>query len=85
MKISNSHCKTALERARDLARHFAERAKAEKDKSKEQVFYDRAEIKDLKVKIVEVMLDNDMDRARDLLKEEIEKAFQEKRGFSLSD
>lgn len=53
---------TDLKESRDSALFFAE-----KYKSEEKIFYDRARIKDCKVKILEAMLANDMDKVQDIL------------------
>jgi hypothetical protein len=58
-----------LTRALNSARHFAKTYASEED-----LFCDRVENMGLRAKVVEALLDNDMDRAHDLLKEMIDRA-----------
>lgn len=64
-----------VDRARYLALLFAERYK-----SKQKLFSDRARNMNLRANVAEAMLANDMDRASELLREVIEIAFEKEKG-----
>lgn len=66
-----------VEQARDCTRLLA---RTEKDKKKQKWLYEVAESEDRRVKILDAMLANDMDRVCDLLREAIEIAFEKEKG-----
>ena len=68
-----------VERATYLAQNFAKRAELEKDEKK-QVFEGRAKNMNLRAKVAEAILANDMDRTSELLSEVIEKALEKEKG-----
>lgn len=67
-----------VERARDCTLLLAERTV--KNKRDQKFLYDTARSEERRVKILEAMLDNDMDRVCELLREAIEKAFEKENG-----
>jgi hypothetical protein len=68
-----------VERARDLALIFAKRAGEKKDEIKKKIFEDRARNMNIRAEVVDAMLDNDMDRASNLLREVIKIALKKEK------
>ena len=70
--------RTDVGRSRDCIRALT---KGEKDKGEQEFLYDLADTENRRVKILDAMLVNDMDRVNDILREAIEKAFEREKDY----